>query len=178
MIKHFISLSIGIGLTLLALKMFPFLPPLWNKSSTAQEGAQAYIIHDTAKKIMEQATAEKKLRVAYVYETTWFGSTKKITIKGNFIAKAGYKIDDIRLKNGEILLDSPSLLSCELIFFEIHEDSGTWNRITTEDREKAVNALCNAARAKALNDDLIQTTINGAKEILNSPKSQSIEEPN
>ena len=42
--------------------------------------------------IAELSTVEKNFQHTYTWKSKWLGSTKRIELKGDFVAKAGYNI--------------------------------------------------------------------------------------
>lgn len=167
--KNLIFFSLGVATAVIVSAIMALL--IFSKIKipfigNVKENHSTYVIHDIAKQIMEHATAEKTIRVKHVYKTTWLNSTKAITLYGNFKVKAGYDINDFTMKNGKITTKEPQLLSCEMLYFELHENSGVWNRITTGDRQAAINALYEQARENAMNDIFIETAEKGAQKIL------------
>jgi len=102
--------------------------------------------------VMELATVTQKFRHEYVWENQWAGSTKKITIKGTFVAKAGFDLNkkfrvDITGSQAVVTLPPPQLLSLTSqgdVTFE--DENGLWNWIDTNDRTRAMNAFLEDAR--------------------------------
>lgn len=119
-------------------------------------------VHKPASPIAEIATAEKDFSHTYEYEVKWAGSTKRLKLKGDFTAKAGFKEGEsfqVEISaDGEKLIlrhGKPELLSCELKKFHILADeNGWWNKIKDEERENAQNSLLRRARQRALSEDL------------------------
>lgn len=120
------------------------------------------VIHEGARETLEIALAEQALTVEDRFEHSWSGSTKVLHTRGQFIAKAGYKLADgnwfVDLKpdgSSAVMVPPPTILSCEQIKIDIIEDdSGYWNHLSKEDRESAYNRLIAKARAAAANGEL------------------------
>ena len=105
--------------------------------------------------VLELATVSQKFQHHYDWTDTWLGSTKKIAIKGGFEAKAGF---DLRKKftielnddNAIVYLPPPELLSIQpLNDVSFSDENGFLNRLSTEDRSKAMNAFTANARKYA-----------------------------
>ena len=119
-------------------------------------------VYEPATQITEITTATKKFSHTYDYEVSWGGSTKRLKLRGEFTAKAGFPVNDsftleIAKDGQEVTLhhSEPELLSCELTKIQVKEDTdGWWNKIQPKERESAQNELLRRARARALDDDL------------------------
>lgn len=110
---------------------------------------------EAKKPIAELSTIEKRFEHTYRWEHKWFGSTKQIVLKGQFVAKAGYDLTkpfsiDVS-DNGQTFkatMPPAKVNSVELVKYEIVEDvNGYWNDVTKADREGAVNAMVNGAKS-------------------------------
>jgi len=122
-------------------------------------------VHEPAIKQTEIVTASKTFSHTYTYEATWGGSTKRLELKGDFTAKAGFPLDDsfsINIsEDGKTLTlrhKAPDLISCEMTKLHVLKDeSGWWNKIQPQERESAQNELLRQARKVARNSDLLST---------------------
>lgn len=120
-------------------------------------------IHGPAEKESKLITATKSFEQTYTYEATWAGSTKRLELKGDFIANAGFTVDEnfsvIIAEDGQSMTiehRDPEIISCELNKLEIVEDkNGLWNKVQAEERESATNELIRQARKAALKSDLL-----------------------
>jgi hypothetical protein len=105
--------------------------------------------------VLELATLSQKFQHQYDWTNTWLGSTKKISIKGGFEAKAGFNLQkkfsiQINEENATVYLPSPQLLSIQPLNDVTFEDeSGVWNWVSVDDRSKAMNAFTADARKYA-----------------------------
>lgn len=105
--------------------------------------------------ILELATLAQDFQHEYEWTNTHFGSTKKITIKGSFKAKAGFDLNkrfalEITDDKALVFLPKPQLLSIEsLNDVKFEDESGYWNWVNMEDRSKAINAFNTDARKYA-----------------------------
>ncbi len=109
--------------------------------------------------VLELATVRREFAHEYAWEHQWLGSTKRIRLRGMFAAKAGYDLnenfyfqidsDDLQVEVG---LPEPRVLGVEMMAYRAEEEEGFWNKLSTEEREQAVNELLSSARAAAAND--------------------------
>ncbi|WP_397386029.1 DUF4230 domain-containing protein [Prosthecobacter sp.] len=121
------------------------------------------VVHGPATELTELVTATKDFEHTYFYQATWAGSTKRLELKGDFVAKAGFPINDsfgLKLsEDGRIVTvhhSKPILISSELKNLTVVKDeNGWWNKLTPEDREAAHNSLLQQARTSAEKSDLM-----------------------
>jgi len=121
------------------------------------------ILERTSEKT-ELVTISQVLEHSYSFEHTWAGSTKRLEMKGVFIAKAGFTVDDsfsihVSEDGGRTAIrhGPPRLISCELQEASIVKDeNGFWNKLSTEDRQSAQNSLIQGARKAAEESNLLQ----------------------
>ena len=109
--------------------------------------------------VLELATVRREFAHEYAWEHQWLGSTKRLRLRGMFAAKAGYDLnenfyfqidsDDLQVEVG---LPEPRVLGVEMAAYRAEEEEGFWNKLSTEEREQAVNELLSSARAAAAND--------------------------
>jgi hypothetical protein len=119
-------------------------------------------VHGSAIQIAEIATASKDFQQTYTYEVSWAGSKKRLELKGDFTAKAGFVVNDsftleISEDGGKVTLrhKEPELLSCEMTKLHVLSDAdGWWNKLQPRERESAQNELLRRARERALDADL------------------------
>ncbi len=115
--------------------------------------------------VLELATVQRDATDVYEWSNTWLGSTKKIILRGNFRAKAGFDLrddigDEIAEKPARITanLPMPELLSFELVGYSIVADEdGFWNKVTADERQKVFAALQQRAREKVTRSDILPT---------------------
>jgi len=112
--------------------------------------------------ILELATVSQKFQHQYEWTNTWMGSTKKISIRGTFEAKAGFDLKkkfsvQINDDRAIVTLPSPKILSIEpLGDLSFHDEQGVWNWVDVKDRSKAINAFHDNAREYAAEATFIQ----------------------
>ena len=109
--------------------------------------------------VLELATVRREFAHDYEWEHQWLGSTKRLHLRGTFAAKAGYDLnekfyfeinsDDLQVQLG---LPEPRVLGVEMVAYRAEEEEGYWNKLSAEEREQAVNALLQSARAAAAKD--------------------------
>lgn len=112
--------------------------------------------------IAELSTVEKTFEHTHSIESTWLGSTKRLQLKGQFIAKAGYDLNNaiqMEIQPDQqivrVTVPAAKILSVEQTKVEIEvDDNGLWNKITTEQRTQALNALLADAK-KSLEETTI-----------------------
>ncbi len=120
-------------------------------------------VHGPSTKESKLVTATKTFQHTYAYEATWAGSTKRLELKGDFTANAGFTVDDtfsvIIAEDGQSLTlehKDPEIISCELTKLQVIEDkNGLWNKVQSEERESATNELIRQARKAAKESDLL-----------------------
>jgi len=118
------------------------------------------VIAEQSTEILELATVERTYRVDYVFAHTWLGSTKQIHLTGRYLAKAGFDLErgfelDLETQEDgraaiEVRLGRPEVLSLDLLDVKVEEEEGVWNRISDEDRERALAGLRRAAHRDIL----------------------------
>jgi hypothetical protein len=166
--------SIGIAIVLIAMTACAywlfFLAPLKTGGEVARKFKEFFDGTITVNKtvfikgssnLTELAVREKNITYTYDLTNSWWGSKKKIVLRGEFRGKAGYDFTDQITdpknpwgidvsEDGKIItarVPKPTILSMEMTNYKIIEDSnGIWNKISKDDREKAVNALQRGAR--------------------------------
>ncbi|HEY9047459.1 MAG TPA: DUF4230 domain-containing protein [Ohtaekwangia sp.] len=105
--------------------------------------------------ILELATLSQKFQHEYIWNNTWLKSTKKITIKGTFEAKAGFNLNEkfsikIDEEHATVIAPYPVLLSIESLGdVTFADENGLWNWVNTDDRSKAMNAFITDAKKYA-----------------------------
>ncbi len=113
--------------------------------------------------ILELATVSKDILVEDAYTHTFFGSTKTLVVRGVFTAKAGFNLKEkflLTVKTNPTTLvaefPAPKLLSLEMTQYNVvQEESGWWNKLTTKEREAAVNRLRQKAHAEILASSIL-----------------------
>lgn len=123
-----------------------------------------HTITEASADIAELSTVEKNFEHTHSIETTWLGSSKRLKVKGNFTAKAGFDLTqaitiDVSADQQTIRVTLPParIHSVEQTQVDILEDeNGFWNKITKEQRQEALNALLQDAR-KSIEETSILT---------------------
>lgn len=126
------------------------------------------VVISESRPIAELATASKAVSVDTTYSSTWLHSTKVISVRGDFVAKAGFDLNstfkiniDTHPKLVTVTLPYPRILSVEMKSNEItDEKGGIVNWLTPQDHEAALKQLTDAARLQ-ISDSTIR---NAAKE--------------
>jgi hypothetical protein len=117
-------------------------------------GRETVLAAETA--LAELATVRREFAHEYVWEHQWLGSTKRLRLRGNFAAKAGFDLHenfhvgiDPQSLRVQAVLPPPRVLGVEMLSYDAEEEDGFWNKLTPAEREEAVNALLASARATA-----------------------------
>lgn len=108
---------------------------------------------ESNQQIAELAVTKKSYSQTYLWEHSFVGSTKRMELKGDFVAKAGYVLKspmELRFPTDgasvTMILPEASVLSNEMTRYEIITDEdGFWNKLSADDRESAINSLKRAA---------------------------------
>ncbi|MBN1408998.1 MAG: DUF4230 domain-containing protein [Calditrichaceae bacterium] len=122
------------------------------------------VIFEEQAAILEVAVYSQRLVHDFAYSNTWMGSTKRLHLRGVFLAKFGFNLKtqnfsiDIAKSDSSdsaynltFMMPKPILLSFEMENYRIIEDKdGWWNKINKTEREIAVNRLRGAAMEEAL----------------------------
>jgi hypothetical protein len=122
------------------------------------------VVHQQSSPIAQLALIQKESFQRYTWSHEWMRSTKRIEISGTYVAKAGFDLRErfvvTLLENpGEVRVELPraKLLSMEqkgnLVF---QDESGWFNRLSSEDRESALNQARESARQEILKSGIIQ----------------------
>jgi hypothetical protein len=105
---------------------------------------------------LELATVRREFTHEYEWEHQWLGSTKRLRLRGNFAAKAGFDLTrdfylevDPRDSRVELVWPEPQVLGVEMLSYQAEETEGFWNKLSAEERTEAVNALLASARESA-----------------------------
>jgi hypothetical protein len=113
------------------------------------------VIFEQTKDALELAVVTRETQVEREMEHEWFGSRKKIRLRGTFIVKAGFdlreqfavQIDGRRIR---AQLPPPKILSIDTKDTEVLAlENGLWNKINPKDLEVELQALPELARRKA-----------------------------
>jgi len=139
---------------------------------TPQVRIEETVVIEQHAPILEVATVARELFVEYNWTHTWLGSTKTITLRGTFTAKAGFDLKKpftitIEKNPLRVIAELPpaTILSLQMNSYKIMQDeSGWWNRISDSDRESAVLALQVAARQKAGTSGMLEEARSTAEE--------------
>ncbi|MDX2080813.1 MAG: DUF4230 domain-containing protein [Terrimicrobiaceae bacterium] len=119
----------------------------------------------------ELTTMEREVLVRHTLRETWLHSTKEFEIEAPFTAKAGIPLRDefsVDLLNGGqraiVRLPRAKLLSLEMGELRIlRDEDGLWNKLTANDRERAIRDLRLEARRQILATDLLTAAATEAK---------------
>lgn len=114
--------------------------------------------------IAELSVVQRKTQVLTKYEAQWLGSTKFLLVRGDFIVKAGFELNEsfrcnLNQPSREVFVDlpKPKVLSVALQNYEVMLSSdGLINKLHPEDQEKVINHMLVKARTDAERSDIRQ----------------------
>lgn len=115
--------------------------------------------------IAELATASKTISADTTVTSTWLHSTKSISVRGVFLAKAGFDLNrlfkiDIQTNPRQVTvtLPNPRILSLEMTQNEItDEKGGLVNWLTPDDHEAALQQLTDVAKLEITDSNIRQS---------------------
>jgi len=111
----------------------------------------------------EVIVAAKKIEVGYDWEHRWLGSRKVIRLTQTYEVKAGFDLSKpfwIEIggtgAKATAHLPNPEILAVTPVGEVSYQDQdGWWNKVTNEDRARALAALVSEARGKAAHGPLL-----------------------
>jgi hypothetical protein len=120
----------------------------------------------------EVIVAAKKIEVGYDWEHRWLGSRKVIRLTQTYEVKAGFDLRkafwvEMGPRQGEATahLPAPEILAASPVGdVSYRDEDGWWNKVTDEDRSKALTALAGEARRQVEKGPLLEE----AKEVAGS----------
>lgn len=112
----------------------------------------------------EVIVATKKIEVGYDWEHRWLGSRKVIRLTQSFELKAGFDLAkpfwiEMGPAQGEATahLPKPEILATSPVGdVSYRDEDGWWNKVTDEDRSKALTALAGEARKQGEKGSLLE----------------------
>jgi hypothetical protein len=113
------------------------------------------VVFEQTKSALELAVVTRETQVEHEVEHDWFGSRKRIRLRGTYIVKAGFDLRErfaveINGRHIRAELPPPRILSVDLKSTEVLlMENGLWNRINPHDLEIELQALPELARRKA-----------------------------
>lgn len=164
------ALDLAHGLAAEIRRTFQLTPRVTVRSQTVVEETRP---------VLELATAERTLVTRKEWTHVWAGSTKRIRVEGDFVGKAGFKLQEpwsleLRPEENLVRLQLPpaQLLSTDMRDLRILEDtSGWWNRVGNADREAAIREL----RAQAEEELRAAGTLHAAEKQLGEQLRASVQ---
>lgn len=122
---------------------------------TPQVTVNGVTVIEQSSPVLELATIQRDVMCQHDWSQTWFGSTKTMELQGTYRVKAGFDLRKsfrISVEGGRITatLPAPKILSIEMTGYKaLQDEDGWWNKINSDDREKAIAAMQDEARSKA-----------------------------
>jgi hypothetical protein len=117
--------------------------------------------------ILELAVLQEPVFKEYAWSHSYLGSTKTLILRGEFLVKAGFNLQEAwkidvqtpsKADSTTVAVELPQakILSIEMKTYRVERDeSGFWNHITAADRENAVNAMQREVRASVTSSGLL-----------------------
>ena len=139
---------------------------------TPQISVRNEIVLNKQANILELATKSQTFHHDFEWRHTWLGSEKILRIKGNFVAKAGYDLQQFVAINIEphlvtVTVSEPKILSVEPTDYWIEGESGWWNKISDTDRSGALKEFTLDARKAMEGSELLASARNNFEDSLN-----------
>ena len=139
---------------------------------TPQISVRSEIVLNKQSNILELATKSQTFHHEFEWSHTWLGSEKLVRIKGNFVAKAGYDLNQLMSINIEphlvtVTVPEPKILSVEAVDYKIEGEGGWWNSISDADRSAALKEFTSSARKAMEGSELIASARNNFEDSLN-----------
>jgi hypothetical protein len=139
---------------------------------TPQISVRNEIVLNKQSNILELATKSQTFRHEFEWRHTWLGSEKILRIKGNFVAKAGYDLNQfvsINIEPGSVMVSvsEPKILSIEATDYQFEGESGWWNSISDNDRSSVLREFTLSARKTMEGSDLLGSAQKSFEESLN-----------
>jgi hypothetical protein len=114
--------------------------------------------------INELAVVQRKTQVLMKYESQWLGSTKVLIVRGDFVVKAGFDLNqsfrfNIQQPSNEVKVDlpKPKILSVAFQNYEVlFSSDGVINKLHTEDQTSVIQQMMAKAHWDAENSDMKQ----------------------
>lgn len=113
------------------------------------------VVFEQTKDALELAVVTRETQVEREMEHEWFGSRKRIRLRGTFNVKAGFDLREqfaVQIEGRHIRaqLPPPKILSIDAKETEVLLlENGLWNKINPKDLEVELQALPELARRKA-----------------------------
>ncbi|MFN8005918.1 MAG: DUF4230 domain-containing protein [Terriglobia bacterium] len=139
---------------------------------TPQISVRNEIVLNKQANILELATKSQTFRHEFEWRQIWLGSEKIVRIRGNFVAKAGYDLNQFVAVNIErsevtVTVPEPKILSVEPTDYHIEGEDGWWNSISDADRSSALKEFAASARKVMERSDLVNSAKASFEDSLN-----------
>src|SRR5256714_3029943 len=110
--------------------------------------------------VSELIVLSRRIEVEHEFLHTWVGSSKRVKLHGNFIAKAGFDLQeglsiDVRPEQITVQLPHAQILGVEQQQLDVLAfENGLWNRISAQDLQSELSVLPQLAWKKAVETGL------------------------
>jgi uncharacterized protein YbjQ (UPF0145 family) len=120
---------------------------------------------------LELVTVERQALIRHRFEESWLHSTKTFEVEAPFTARAGFPLREAFTvniprggKTAEVRLPTAKILSVDMADIRIlRDEDGLWNKLTAQDREKAIRTLTKTAKAEFLQTDILKAATREAE---------------
>lgn len=118
------------------------------------------VVFEQTKEALELAVVTRETAVEREMEHEWIGSRKRIRLRGTYVVKAGFDLNEhltvqIHGRRIRVELPPPKILSIDTRDTEVLAfENGLWNRIEPAELEAELRALPMLARNKAVQTGL------------------------
>lgn len=117
------------------------------------------IIYQEKSPVLELITHKQRFEHRMEWKSTWAGSTKTVTLEGDFLASGGFNLlepitvdFDSKTKVVRIVHPAPQLMALELKDLKTGQEDGWWNKVSDDERNQVIQTFKEEARRKVLSD--------------------------
>ncbi len=117
------------------------------------------IIYQEKSPVLELITHKQLLQHRMEWKSTWVGSTKSVTLEGDFLASGGFNLldpitvdFDTKEKVVRVVHPAPQLMALELKELKTSQEEGWWNKVSDDERNEITRAFKAEARQRILSE--------------------------
>lgn len=138
--------------------------------------ASTTIVQEAPKQICELYFHKQVITVREELKAKRFGSEKHFEVEQRFWIKAGFNLNRIKIDANEknrtltVIVPAPLIMSVEYHspYRVIKEESGWWNWIGSEERDRTINALPKKTFDKAVTAEICSLTLHSFERVFRS----------
>jgi hypothetical protein len=111
------------------------------------------VILEASAPVLELVSTKRQFQHRMHWDSTWLGSTKSITLAGQFTASVWFDLRDefsvnfdSRTRAVQVRLPPAKVLAVQMDSIDTQQQTGWWNAITDADRTSVINAFSAEAR--------------------------------